>query len=458
MASKGYQESNPSLPTNFLPPLTGIRKYSTGEITSALKHLEEFYWPPSPDFAVHSRITAATTTSVPLHQQLPKKLGLPKGSRVDRLVHDKSVPDSGYASAEEEDDDDDGDDEEEVTTSVSVNDTIDLDALRADPFERTYAIKWLTGFISRSDVWITSSSTQADSDSRYETIDQISSLLSAFAGDDQVEEAVTRHFTFPLTNPGDLSIHGEGKREVHVELNDGPISSDDHTSVGLQSWASSIMLAERMCADPKEFGVGRGDGKRRILELGAGTGLLSIVVAKLLHGDTNSEVIATDYHPEVLSNLLSNIHTNFTSSTTSHSPLSVLPLDWQYPTYTAPFDLPFNIILAADVIYHPDHARWIKGCVEKLLLRPDTLSSGGGGGIFWLMMPIRSTGRHEGMCATAEDIFPDIDALYAEKGEGRGSAEWKLAMLGREEVRKQEGLGRADEGGYRIFKIGWVWC
>jgi hypothetical protein len=381
------------------------------------------------------------------------------------LVHDKSTPDSGYASAEEEDEEDDGDDEEEeVTTSVSVNDAIDLDALRADSFERTFAIQWLTGFISRSDIWITSSSTPADSDERYETIDQISSLLSAFASDDQVEEALTRHFTFPLANPGDLSINGEEKREVHVELNDGPISSDDHTSVGLQSWACSIMLAERMCADPTQFGVGRGDGKRRILELGAGTGLLSIVVAKLLYGDTNSEVIATDYHPDVLSNLLSNVHTNFTSSTTSRSPVSVHPLDWQYPVYTAPFDVPFSIILAADVIYHPDHARWIKGCVEKLLLRPDNISSGGGGGggeggIFWLMMPIRSTGRHEGMCATAEEIFPDIDALSADKGNGGGgSAEWKLAKLGREEVCKQEGLGRADEGGYKIFKIGWVWC
>ncbi|KIM82296.1 hypothetical protein PILCRDRAFT_820679 [Piloderma croceum F 1598] len=457
MASKGHQGPNPSLPTNFLPPLTGIRKYSTGEITSALKHLEEFYWPRTPDFSVHS---GTTISSVPLQQQLPKKLGLPKGSRVDRLVHDKSVPDSGYASAEEEDEDNDDEVEEEVTTSVSVNDAIDLDALRADPFERTFAIRWLTGFISRSDVWITSLSTQADSDERCETIDQISSLLSAFAGDDQVEEALTRHFTFPLANPGDLFINGEGKREVNVELNDGPISSDDHTSVGLQSWASSIMLAERMCANPTEFGVGRGDGKRRILELGAGTGLLSIVVGKLLNGDTSSEVIATDYHPEVLSNLLSNIHTNFTSSNTLRPPVSVHPLDWQYPVYSAPFDLPFSIILAADVIYHPDHARWIKGCVEKLLLRPDTLSSGSGGGeggIFWLMMPIRSTGRHEGMCATAEEIFPDIDTLSAEKGSG-GGAEWKLAKLGREEVRKQEGLGRADEGGYKIFKIGWVWC
>jgi len=435
MASKGHLGSHLGLPTNFLPPLTDIRKYSREEITCALEYLQEFYWPPT----LH---VPGRKFSVPLQQQLPQKLGLPKKSRVNRLIHDESVPDSGYASAEEDD--------EEVIISVSVNpndddpDVVDIDALRADPFERTFAIKWLTGFISRSDAWISSSSNQEEEDERYQTMDEITSLLSTFAGYDQVEEALTRHFNFP--------------REVHVELNDAPISGDDHTSVGLQSWASSIVLAERMCADAAEFGFGTvqcRDEKRRILELGAGTGLLSIVAAKLLYGtdsDTNPEVIATDYHPDVISNLISNIHTNFPSpySIAVHPPVKVHFLDWQHPLYTAPLDMPFTTILAADVIYHPDHARWIKGCVERLLLRPECREEGEGG-IFWLIIPLRSTGRHEGMCNTVDEIFPDLGA------EG-GGLEWKLAVLEREDVGKQDGLGRADESGYKLFKIGWVRC
>jgi hypothetical protein len=112
--------------------------------------------------------------------------------------------------------------------------------------------------------------------------------------------------------------------------------------------------------------------------------------------------------------------------------------------------MPFTTILAADVIYHPDHARWIKGCVERLLLRPERREEGEGG-IFWLIIPLRSTGRHEGMCNTVDEIFPDLGA------EG-GGVEWKLAVLEREDVGKQDGLGRADESGYKLFKIGWVRC
>src|SRR5882762_9921617 len=98
MAFNVLQATFSGLPTNFLPPLTGICKYSSEQITSTVNTLREFYWPPAlrvPSWKIR----------VPLQQQFPRKLGLPKGSRINRLIHDKSVPDSGYASAEEEDSD-----------------------------------------------------------------------------------------------------------------------------------------------------------------------------------------------------------------------------------------------------------------------------------------------------------------------------------------------------------------
>jgi predicted nicotinamide N-methyase len=344
--------------------------------------------------------------------------------------------------------------DEEIDVVLSKNGD-DTDTLRADPFERTFAIKWLTGLISRSDTWISFASNQDDEDERYQIMDEITGLLSAFAVDDQTEEALTRNFSFPLANEG---------QELNVELNDAPIANEDHTSVGLQSWASSILLATRMCAAPVEFGFGPvqcAGGKRRILELGAGTGLLSIVAAKLLcgaHCDTKTEVVATDYHPDVLSNLISNIQTNFPSSTLP--PIRVHRLDWQYPLYAAPLDSSFELILAADVVYQPEHAGWIKGCVERLLLRPEPFS-GAEGGIFWLIIALRSTGRHEGLSDTVDELFPDPSAFRPRSKEDEssdrvGGGEWKLAVLGREEVSKQDGFGRADESGYKLFKIGWV--
>ncbi|KAK0497134.1 hypothetical protein EDD18DRAFT_1351955 [Armillaria luteobubalina] len=108
-----------------------------------------------------------------------------------------------------------------------------------------------------------------------------------------------------------------------------------------------------------------------VLDLGAGMGTLRIVVAKLLKALVPT-IVATDYQPDLLVNLSANVQTNY------------------------PYK-PFDIILAADVIYHALHAEWIRGCVEQLLA-PN--------GTFWLMIPLRSTGQHEGMDHTVEAVSP----------------------------------------------------
>lgn len=51
---------------------------------------------------------------------------------------------------------------------------------------------------------------------------------------------------------------------------------------------------------------------------------------------------------------------------------------------------------------------------------------------------------------TVDKVFEGVSGF--EEGDG----EWKLVVLGRENVSRQEGIGRADEGGYKLFKIGWV--
>lgn len=86
-----------------------------------------------------------------------------------------------------------------------------------------------------------------------------------------------------------------------ITLNDALPSSLDPTSVGLQSWGSSIILSKLICLNPTEFGVpsGHGEGSlHRTLELGAGTGLLSLVWKGMSErmGATGGEVVATDFH------------------------------------------------------------------------------------------------------------------------------------------------------------------
>lgn len=406
----------PIAPTASLPPLARLSSYSTERIQQALANLRSIY------ISYPSSVLAVPAVSLPKH-----------------VKHNGSVPDSGYASAEEDEDEID----EPPSDSPDETDAFDVDILRSDAFEREFVIRWLTAFAARSDAWVYDPEAEEEEELRVQLVDEAASLLTSFVGDEDEEDALTRTFSFPI-----FDDKGIQSGSADVELNDAPLLSQDHTSVGLQSWGSSILFAERICAEPRIYDLFPSENVR-VLELGAGTGMLSIAVAKLWeHSRCSVEIVATDYHQQVLENLQANVQANFISS----SPITVLPLDWQSPAYNAPLDDAFNVILAADVIYHPDHASWIKACVSKLLRRPSSQgSTASNGGVFWLIIPVRSIGRHEGMADTVEAVFRTEAAV-----KGDGGSEMELAIRSKEDVGKHTGIGRADETYYRLFKIGWV--
>lgn len=407
--------SYPVAPTASLPPLARLQACSTDQIEQAILNLHAIY-----------RSDTLASRPVPTHR-----------------IHDLSAPDSGYASAEEEDDDECGDSDWE---DADLRDADEVDILRSDAFERACAVRWLTAFVARSEAWTYHPALpDEEADARAQLVDAAAALLAFFAGDEDAEDIdITRKFSFVVA-------HGE----VQVELNDAPLLADDHTSVGLQSWGSAIVLAEDMCKDPDMFGLtAPGCNKMpRVLELGAGTGLLSIVARKLL--PQNAEIVATDYHPNVLQNLRQNVASNFPFPLAScPTPITVACLDWQYPLLEAPLDARFDVILAADVIYLPEHARWIKQCVEQLLVQP----GGARGGVFWLIVPTRATGRHAGMRSTVNAVFPSVQDLArpACPSAADSGADMVLAILSARQMGKHAGIGRADESGYTLFEIGWV--
>ena len=439
-------------PTSTLPPLSHLATHTTEQIKQDLQNLQRLYFPPEPALFHASKLSISQRN-------------------VPRPLHDTFIiPDSGYASAEEGEDD-----LQDFLADTDENNESDTEAdlLRADPFERSFAINWLTGFIIRSDKWISACDSTSDSEERSDILNQAIALLSAFTSiNEETEVALTRTFSFPLTTTNSTTTWK--KKEIQVELNDAPLSKEDHTSVGLQSWGSSILLAERICLQPSLFSltmpIDINPRPLRILELGAGTGMLSIVAAKILQSyNPAAEIIATDYHPEVLNNLTRNVATNFPKHPDA---ITVKYLDWEVPHYPEPLDQPFDVILAADVIYHPEHAKWIKQCVEKLLVRPSSFDNNGSGtaffpcsnrsgGVFWLIIPVRSTGRHEGLDRTVDDLFPTytithgehhVEEVISENSEFTGL----LAILQKEEVGRQGNIGRADESGYKLFKIGWI--
>lgn len=395
----------PASPTSSLPPLGRLATYSLEQITSALTNIRGLYFPS-------------------LKPTLPIASTKPAKNARRYLLHDKSVPDSGYASAEEDDEDQEQEAYEEA-----------LELLRADDFERSFAVRWLTGFTSRADVFLYPSTplSEDEEEQRSAALDDAASLLAVFVGtesEDSDDEGFVRKFTWPSPD-GPMS----------VLLTDAPMKNGDHTSVGLQSWASSIIFGERLCATPEAYGLG---SPKRVLELGAGTGMLALTVAHLFArhvAKDNATVVATDFHPDVLANLERNIVANFPSA--PEDTVAVRRLDWSAPDWSnAPLDQPFDVLLAADVVYDPAHAGWIRDCVAKALA-PE--------GVFWMILARRGfgSGRHAGLVEAVGNVFPAVKDVES-------TAEPVLAVLVQEDIERVQGCGRADEDMYRLYKIGWV--
>jgi methylase of polypeptide subunit release factors len=91
------------------------------------------------------------------------------------------------------------------------------------------------------------------------------------------------------------------------------------------------VLSELIIEQPSVFGLLPQAGQRkciRALELGAGTGLVSLALSKLLQNmGIDAEIVATDFYPPVLINLRSNIATNCARSSSLMSLTSHF-LDW----------------------------------------------------------------------------------------------------------------------------------
>jgi hypothetical protein len=329
-----------------------------------------------------------------------------------------------------------------MATIEDANDTI-----RADAFERRYAINWLTGFISRSEEWLELAPDFDEMPFAREAVIQLATTLISACTGTSICGAVTRHFTFgPFL----------------VEVNDDALPSEDHTAVGLNTWGSARILAERMVADPAYFGLMAPPRRGlKVLELGAGTGLLSLVARRMLEaqvvvqkGDCQASppavvelnIVATDYHPSVLANLKFNISSNAPSA---HVPdpyrvsLTSEALDWRDPPELEEA-AKYDVILGADIIYERSHAEWIRSCVETLLKKPG--KDGSTGGVFWLIYPERPT--HQQELDSVQEAFFDSAPVPSSDG-------WVLRALDEESIERKRGIGRADEERYRLWRIGW---
>ncbi|KAG6865065.1 hypothetical protein C0993_008326, partial [Termitomyces sp. T159_Od127] len=194
-----------------------------------------------------------------------------------------------------------------------------LDELRLDTFERSYAMRWLTSLVSLTADWDSESTSDVNNSKEWEGIVQEAASLLAVCSGTAGAGVVVRDFVFKLGS--------ETEQTLKFQVKDLSLDNKDYGSVGAQTWGGACVLAETILDDPLSFGLSE-KNDLRILELGAGTGVVSLALGKLFESEgsliSSRTIIATDYYPSVMENLASNIQTNFPGS----NAIQACFLDW----------------------------------------------------------------------------------------------------------------------------------
>lgn len=167
---------------------------------------------------------------------------------------------------------------------------------------------------------------------------------------------------------------------VSITLHEPSLTADN---LGHKTWLASFLLAKRLPSlvlhlpplgrsikDAKpSLSPNNRDPNIRVIELGAGTGLVGLAFAALFP----VHVHLTDL-PDIVPNLQSNVTANESNpSTKFRGTTSVGEFDWsdlpshQNGVHTAGY----NIVLAADPLYTPQHPAWLVEAIE-FVLKKDT--------------------------------------------------------------------------------------
>uniref|UniRef100_A0A3P9L389 Uncharacterized protein n=1 Tax=Oryzias latipes TaxID=8090 RepID=A0A3P9L389_ORYLA len=140
-------------------------------------------------------------------------------------------------------------------------------------------------------------------------------------------------------------FYSKGGKEVYHYVGQEIVIEEGFDSFAGMIWPAALSLCHYLDTHRDHLSL----VDKAVLEIGAGTGLLSIVAALL-----GAWVTATDL-PEVLSNLRVNLSRN-TRGRCRHTP-QVAPLSWGFDLeHTYPSSVyRYDYVLAADVVYHHDY-------------------------------------------------------------------------------------------------------
>jgi predicted nicotinamide N-methyase len=246
---------------------------------------------------------------------------------------------------------------------------------------------YLTSIVSSSLSWI------EDDEEKDSIWTAASARLSERSGRNAMP-AMTRSFT--ITTGTD--------REVTIHLHEPTLTEDN---LGLKTWTSSLLLSRRLHAARALMP----HPVTRVLELGAGTGLVGISAACAWQ----AHVLLTDL-PEIIPNLQGNLDLSKELVRAHGGNVEARALDWTDKTIVpSTEDEKFMLVLAADPIYSPDHPQILVETVRRWISwNPQAR--------FLVELPLRD--RYDGEREQLRKQLRDMDFELVEEGTDVGYDDW----------------------------------
>ncbi|KAK2751050.1 hypothetical protein FQN57_000125 [Myotisia sp. PD_48] len=225
--------------------------------------------------------------------------------------------------------------------------------------------------------------------------------------------SMSRIFKIPLANDS----------EVAITLHEPSLTSDN---LGNKTWVSSYMLSKRLrtfLPSPGSLIPRRLDQPSRVLELGAGTGLVGISFA--VQWGSMATVHLTDLDA-IVPNLSHNVTLNEDLLVETGSSVTTGVLDWSVQTsVSSELDTKYDIILAADPLYSSDHPRWLAQTIQSQL-------SASRDARFILELPLRS--HYIPQVNELKKRLRDLGLELLKEGKEIGYDDWEASDGSRPEV------------------------
>ncbi|KAM0523790.1 hypothetical protein ACHAPE_001041 [Trichoderma viride] len=207
------------------------------------------------------------------------------------------------------------------------------DALSGGPPPLRYQLRVLKELVSGIEASIEDWDEHGVSDG---LMSSLSVLLSTPAPDEADAVQQKCHVVYHLASLAD--------HEAHITLFENRSLISAAGTTGLRTWEAALHLGQLLCQDHSIV-----SGKR-ILELGTGTGYLSVLCAKYLN---STHIIASDGSDDVINNLPENFYLNQLEGSSAITPMD---LKWGYALKGTEEERwnggrPLDVVLGADITY-----------------------------------------------------------------------------------------------------------